>query len=363
MVPRLVIHRGLSSPLIAGSKQRLELLLGTEFNEPQSDLRALAVFASFLPSLDLLLSIEEPVTDAIALSCCGFRGKVGIFEFEVPPPGNYYMRIWTLAGAGEDGVTGKHPCGIDGMMLSLITENFLVVGVSERGTQPARRALLCCFRYVVDPLIVVKEEYGATLGSHVYDSSIVMMRYLKTRLQCSSESSILDHIALPDWREGAVLELGSGCGLLGLWLSTFFKFVHMTDKICQMDLMRENVDLNKSWLAQKCSCAPLEWHDPDRKGLIALEAHLRVVQVPLNLIVAADVFYDTESATSLFRVLEELTSTVAPKALILMAQKLRCDTAAGSDSLSLQFPYIEGKFSWKVLHSERQVRILQFSRL
>ena len=358
MVPRLVLHRGLSSPLITGSKQRVELLLGTEFNEPQSDLRALEVFASFLSSLDLRLSIEESVTDAIVLSCCGFRGKVGIFEFEVPPPGSYYMRIWTLA----DAATGKHSCGIDGMMLSLITENFLVVGKSERGTHPARRALLCCYRYVVDPLIVVKEEYGATLGSHIYDSSIVMMRYLKTRLECSSELSVLDDIALPHWREGAVLELGSGCGLLGIWLSTFFKFVHMTDKICQMDLMHGNVELNKSCVAQKCSCAPLEWKDPDRKGLIALEAHLRVVQVPLNLIVAADVFYDTECAASLFEVLEELTSTVAPKALILMAQKLRCDTVAGSDSL-LQFPYLEGKFSWKVLHLERQVRILQFSRL
>jgi len=201
----------------------------------------------------------------------------------------------------------------------------------------------------------VREDYGATLGSHVYDCSVVLLRFLRDELRATRSH--------PNWHHGSVLELGSGCGLLGLWLATHFDHAFLTDKACQVDLLRANVQLNDaSWGAsRKVDCLPLDWADgPSGLDLAALlacvDAKLStgcdLPPAPLSLVVAADVFYDGAAAQAMFSVIDAVRRTgslCGPLTRVILAQKLRSDATP--------LPH-----SCRVLREERQVRILELAR-
>jgi len=246
-------------------------------------------------------------------------------------------------------------------MLSLFTEKFKVVSAEGLVTSD-RQALLGCYRRYFDPTIIVREEYGATLGSHVYDSTIVMMHFLKEKFASMPSLEF----------QGTVLELGSGCGLLGFWLASFYTKVYLTDKSSQMKMLRENTELNGPEMAEKVCCAELEWGDglgfggefktsPSGPALRErISSHQ--LQLPLKLIVAADVFYDRKAANALFQVLDDFTTAATiPPPRIILAQKLRSDTLTNCN-LHRPFPFAEEKFTWEILHVEWNVRIIEFFR-
>ncbi|CAM9530160.1 unnamed protein product [Discosporangium mesarthrocarpum] len=84
--------------------------------------------------------------------------------------------------------------------------------------------------------VTIREEYGLSIGSHVWDSSIVLSNYL---------SSL--HAIHPLWGKGGgtSLELGSGCGLVGLCLAALgCRRVVLTDRMRLLPLLRENIRLN-----------------------------------------------------------------------------------------------------------------------
>jgi len=360
ILPRLVIHRGFGTPLAAGTKQCVELVLSDEFNEPFpiSILKSSRILASFYSSLDR--NIEHQGCDLNLTIRC-YRGNVGIYEFEVPShPGDYYIRLCVEMLRNDETLAED----FGNPMLSLFTEKFKVVDAVGLGPSD-RQALLGCYRRNLDPTIIVREEYGATLGSHVYDSTIVMMHFLKETFASMPSMEF----------QGAVLELGSGCGLLGLWFASYFKMVYLTDKSSQMKILRENTELNGPEMAEKVFCAELEWGDrlgfggggefetPTSASALRERISSHQLQLPLKLIVAADVFYDREAANALFQVLDDFTRAVTtlPPPRIILAQKLRSDTLTNCN-LHRPFPYAEEKFTWKILRIEWNVRIIEFFR-
>lgn len=123
-------------------------------------------------------------------------------------------------------------------------------------------------------------------ASTVWDSSIVLAKYVERTLGGASSSSVK-----------TALELGSGCGLVSCVLSRICQIptVVATDLEHNLDLLRENLERN----APSASCAALEWGKDAAFG-----------NVKFDLVVASDVVYVEEAMPAL---VETLKRFCAPK--------------------------------------------------
>lgn len=358
ILARLVFLRGLRSPSRASSTQRIELMLSSEFNEPLYKLSGDAVHAEIRRS-----GRSDEVGTPFPLRWIGNRGEAGVFELELPSvAGSYqlYLRV------SQECIEHKHELVDQDMLLSVLSDTFTVLEGDDECTTPTR--LLRVFRQSSPaslPSIFVSEDYGVTLGSHIYDCSMVLVGYLKTAFEKQLPSS-----------KASALELGSGCGLVGIWLAHYFDRVYLTDVPSQMTLLRENVKMN-SCIPQKCQCLSLDWNsehllssqsnttpslDSLRRSIgFCDEREERDHDPTLRLIVAADVFYDRDAAVALFRLVEAIVDK-SPTAgdgsrniRILMAQKLRSDSL----TFDLQSLLAESLFSIREVLVAHQVRILE----
>ncbi len=72
--------------------------------------------------------------------------------------------------------------------------------------------------------LLIQEDYGATIGSHIWDSSLILCEYLHSVLGASG-TSVAEGQAGTDTDERqqakvrVCLELGAGCGVVGLFLA------------------------------------------------------------------------------------------------------------------------------------------------
>jgi predicted nicotinamide N-methyase len=140
--------------------------------------------------------------------------------------------------------------------------------------------------------IIIKEVYGSTIGSHVYDSSVVMCIYLSEILNESSDLS-----------NSSVIELGAGCGLVSIFLMKYFGFSsYVTDRLNQIPLLTENIQLND--LVEQSFVLEFEWNDPNQFQTLmnAIISNKSIVRY----IVAADVLYDASVVTQFLRILTSL---------------------------------------------------------
>eukprot|EP01033_Poteriospumella_lacustris_P004500 gene4500-3217_t len=183
---------------------------------------------------------------------------------------------------------------------------------------PKRRILCSNYREIsfVDPLsrqpstFVVKEDYGATIGSHVYDSSIVLGQYLYETIANQ------DHAC----QYCRVIELGAGCGLISIAAASILQRAHLpssstpqvfaTDRKSQLPLLQWNVERNPS--AVDVSCHELDWDNGKHvQQFVQFLGTTSVSPPPSTLILAADVLYDRDAAKSLHRLLLTLNQQLA----------------------------------------------------
>lgn len=341
-LPRLVILRGLRSAIQAGSRQRIEIALCSEFNDPiHGLLRRSKIYASFHHSI----SEQELCPTNCDIASFGYRDEVGILEIDMPTSGMFHLQI--SADLIDEGAhLGE---SVFQMMLTIFTDMITII---PSGCEKQSVHMFATYRRLSSPghTLIIQEDYGATLGSHIYDCSLVLLEFFNKELL---SSRYCDHALL----DGSVVELGSGCGLLGIWLNQHCKRVFLTDRTSQLALIRRNVLLNTSHAA-RCMCLALDWSDRDKKPLLSLQSALRN-DAPLRVIIAADVLYDREAAAALFDVVDALEGAgeVSSQARILIAQKLR------SDTLASDVDAISPKFTAKELCRQYGVRLLEYRRV
>lgn len=155
--------------------------------------------------------------------------------------------------------------------------------------------------------LIIKEDYGNTLGSHIYDCSIVLYNYIIKNLQFQFSNENENNICI---------ELGSGCGLIGLLLAKLNSCnkVYLTDQLNQLTLLQENIKLNH--LEYNTRCYELDWYNNNM-----IQKYINDNNYP-DYIIAADVLYSETMAISLFNVIKKLSFTKKTKK-ILIAQKIR----------------------------------------
>ena len=123
--------------------------------------------------------------------------------------------------------------------------DYIQIVPSSSSLKPSNLTLFTCYRKLSchvnnnniteKKYLYIKENYGLTLGSHIWDASIVLSQYLLT---------------LPKEISGTVLELGAGCGVVGLSLGLTLSPHNLmtgllTDVSSQLPLLKENIQINK----------------------------------------------------------------------------------------------------------------------
>ena len=360
-IARVQLVRSVKSHVAADSVARLELLLASEFCDPiPTLLDDCALFAAFIPSRRGLITAQPVDFSELCIIPCKFSITLQYtarFSITFPTEmGPYQLFLFTNRRPDRPSIENDSS---EVIVLPLLTGQFLVISAEDFAFRPETMLLLSCYRIVNE--IIIEEEYGKMLGSHIYDSSIAILRYIK---HC--DLFIADDAPLSSTTPSkcnVALELGAGCGLVSIWLSKLrlFDRVIATDMTLQLPLIERNVKLSD--VQDNCACKSLDWShfsmkqknsfqqltgaerdsykriggDQDPSGrpqesssctdctdaYYQLQCkHLDMTKNErLKMIVAGDVLYSKELAEHFFSVLRALAEP--NYTVILVAQKLR----------------------------------------
>jgi predicted nicotinamide N-methyase len=183
--------------------------------------------------------------------------------------------------------------------------------------------------------LAIVEDYGATLGSHLYDSSIILLRYI-------------DNFPSGSWLTKKVLELGAGCGLVGLYIGQLSdRIVVISDKRCQQYLIEMNIAANQ--MQRKCRFLECDWSNDNHVREVVLQGS----DQQYDFIIATDVLYDLTTASLFFSVIRRIAFPM--RTIVLVAQKIR-DPIHAVNGL-VEVPSIPGFTSVKKVHYEADVVI------
>ena len=349
-VARLQLRRSLPSVISQKKRIQVEVILASEFADSIPGL--LGVY-----SIDVsLVAPTQPLRRLCVLkSVTDMRNEIVYMLIDPPPELGTYRLLF-------DVTRNDSTKDIDTIVLPLLTDTFEIVEKEISGSMRSMPSLYS-WRLVGD--LQILEEYGKTLGSHIYDSSIIMLQYLMKSLHDFNTRRV-------------AVELGSGCGLLSIWLSKYYAAVLATDKSYQLPLIRENIKCNER--EQNCFVKDLDWVEWSRSDIktsaltilqelhqmnSALSSEKASLVIPpvehvhkanggatskcdeggsdssisqstpstadVDLIIGADVLYDRSVADAFFNVVRDLAS--AGKTTILIAQKIRRSDREGGNSL------------------------------
>jgi predicted nicotinamide N-methyase len=153
-------------------------------------------------------------------------------------------------------------------------------------------------------------------GSFVWPTALPLLERIQT-----------DFFLLDDGRKTTkrerrlrVLELGAGCGLLGMGLAaTGCVDVVLTDHSRAIAWLQGNVEINRELLGGCATVAPLGWGDQEESSLLEAQQQQR----PFDLIVGSDIVYDQSKHAELVETMKYFS--VAGNAPVYIAYPKRRD--------------------------------------
>jgi predicted RNA methylase len=169
-----------------------------------------------------------------------------------------------------------------------------------------------------DVEIAIREQFtappgGATMdttGRVVWPTAAPLLERIKREYSIDEKKS----------RVVPVLELGAGCGLLGIGLAATGCFdVTLTDQ--SVDWLESNVEINRDLIGDHVKVANLSWGN--QNDAAQLEAALNT---PFELIVGSDIIYDHSSHASLVATIKQFA--LPANARVLLAYPARQDEDA-----------------------------------
>ena len=362
LVVRVQLYRSLRSKMRADSDVSLEVMYASEFCD--------AVQPSVAADHDLVATFvchdgDGAANEAVLCESVCAKEHTTVYRVRFPAtPGRYQLLLQPRLRHPSSPFSFSSSSAVH--VLPLLTEAFDVVpdAAGLANTLP----LLTCFRPVAG--LTVREEYGHTIGSHIYDSSVVMLRFLSACLDAHrgdgsdvapSSSSTFGFV--PSAAAAAavasvgpsdtVLELGAGCGLVSLWMARHLPGrVVATDLERQLPFLRDNIARNAhAGAASLPTVAGLDWTDlrgaldaaaaaaaTSTSSPLAREAARRAFQQEhmgvsaaedFALVVACDVLYDRALAADFFEAVRAFSRPPPGRTSLLIAQKMRNHASAG----------------------------------
>ena len=181
-------------------------------------------------------------------------------------------------------------------------------GALARNVTIAGQSIKLIQHFMDTPVVQPRRKGGPKAdltGLKVWPVSLRLVEYMHTHLLPGVQQRAGE-------RPVRVLELGAGCGSLGIGLAALGLQVVLTDpglpvKYSEAEegntlgWLRANVDANRELLGERASVAQLLWGDA---------AHMEAVQAhaPFDLVVGSDVLYDPDQYPALLRTLAAFTT-------------------------------------------------------
>ncbi|KAJ7528663.1 hypothetical protein O6H91_15G012700 [Diphasiastrum complanatum] len=165
-------------------------------------------------------------------------------------------------------------------------------------------------------LVIMQDPNSKHLGTTVWDSSIVLAKFLERNCKKGEFSAL----KLSGKR---VIELGAGCGLAGLAMGLLGCHVTMTDQVEVLPLLLRNVERNMSRAKLACPDGLCSGHF----GTVAVaelnwgnELQIAAMEPPFDYIVGTDIVYAEHLLQPLFQTMVLLAGS---KTTVLMAYEFR----------------------------------------
>ncbi|KAH8598881.1 putative methyltransferase-domain-containing protein [Bisporella sp. PMI_857] len=169
--------------------------------------------------------------------------------------------------------------------------------------------------------IHIWEETGESIARHIWDAGLVLSSYLATISTTKSEQSRLPHLQKTLEKKNLnILELGAGCGIVGITLSTYFPSsqVLLTDLPEATSILTRNLSLLPSSISHAIAQQVLDWSSP-------LPSQVQAER--WDLVVVADCTYNPDVVPDLVTTLGRI-SDGNREVELLLAMKVRHESEA-----------------------------------
>ncbi|KAE8147698.1 putative methyltransferase-domain-containing protein [Aspergillus avenaceus] len=163
------------------------------------------------------------------------------------------------------------------------------------------------------------EETGNSIARHIWDAALASVIYLQQIATGASSTPILQNLLQSQRnRPLNVIELGSGCGIVGIALAEMLpnSSVLLTDLPEVEEIVTQNIAVAKPTEASKLEFRTLDWDGALPENLCSGS---------IDLILVSDCTYNADSLPALVSVLSRLVQ-MSPEAIILVALKRRHDS-------------------------------------
>ncbi|EKG14787.1 Nicotinamide N-methyltransferase putative [Macrophomina phaseolina MS6] len=166
------------------------------------------------------------------------------------------------------------------------------------------------------------EETGDSIARHIWDAGVGLAAFFDKTIAMQYDSlPLLDStLSSATYKKLHVLELGTGCGIVGISLAQIVPDceVTLTDLPEAREIAQRNIDAMNPAMSSRATFVPLDWDQPLPKPVS--ERHY-------DLIIVSDCTYNPDSSPALVTTLKALT-TRSPKAIIVLAMKVRHESEA-----------------------------------
>jgi hypothetical protein len=187
-----------------------------------------------------------------------------------------------------------------------------------RGQMDSGRRVERRFTSLAEREVTLLEDAGDSIARHLWDGSQALAQHIDQTisLQLTPTIPLLEYVLISaTYRRLNVLELGCGCGTVGISLAQAVPDcdVLLTDLPDVEELVQANVGRMKPAMSSKVSFMALDWEKPLPNAL----------QNRVNdLIIVSECTYNTSTLQPLVTTLLNLTVR-SPKAVIILATKTR----------------------------------------
>jgi Lysine methyltransferase len=160
----------------------------------------------------------------------------------------------------------------------------------------------------------IREETGESIARHIWDASLGFLLFLQKILNRSvGASQVQTLISGKNKKTMRILELGSGCGIVGIAFTHLLKCdMLLTDLDDATDILQTNIKLASPKAGSSLRAEVLDWssdlHDSRN--------------VRYDLVLVSDCIYNPESSVYLVETLQRLARS-SPQVLILVGFKRR----------------------------------------
>lgn len=240
-----------------------------------------------------------PISFEVPGSWASRQFKVSVFQRE-PKPGDAMPNLSLHCN--------KHP-------------ELALCPVSSAPLHPAKGVL--CAEQIVERTFVpggmiirIWEETGDSIARHIWDAGVAFTAYLDLCKTDETRMPLLNRfLAKSNYEAINILELGTGCGLAGIWVASMVQNcqVLMTDLPEAQDIARRNLSVMKCADRSTAEFNILDWEKPLPHAIAILS---------FAMIIITDCTYNSDSSPALVKTLSAVADN-SPYAVVFVAMKVR----------------------------------------